>query len=560
MVNSEAIRKHPSIHLEIQRHRKSPVGILRSSFRDPASGKVMHRQHGRITGVDLDTLRLVQGALRGDVLPMSDPASMRILSTKEFGGSAALLALARDLGLDCMLYSKPNLPWVKDVLAMIVGRILFQGSKLALSQITHSSALWELCGVEGEVDVDEHCYAAMDRLLERQEAIQKSLAKKHLNHGALVLYDITSTYFEGEYEHSELVKFGYNRDGKRGYEQVVIGLLTNAQGCPVAVEVFPGCTKDASTVERKVRELRERYGVKQVVMVGDRGMITQSTEEKLQAMADADQLRIISALTHRELVQLLERNGHQPELFDDREIVEIRDEQEPGKRFCLCRNPQSAARETQTRKELLARTEAELQRISQRKTKAKSETIGAQVGRLLAKTKMGKFIQWSVEEGRLQWSVKSEAVAAEQAFDGCYVIKTTVASSSMTAQEVVKAYKSLGQVEQAFRHMKSVSLEIRPVHHKTDERIKAHVFLCMLAYYVLWHLMERLAPLGAVQSEEIALGQRERKERDVTVANILARLKAIQRCEVAMGETRFRQVSEVDAQQEQILKLLGVKI
>jgi transposase len=520
----------------------------------------MHSQHGRIAGVDLDTLLLVQAALRGEVLPLGDPTSLHISASKEFGASAALLALAKDLGLDYLLYSKPNQPWVKDVLAMVVGRILFQGSKLALSQVSDVSALWELCGVEGEVDVDEHCYTSMDRLLERQQSVQAALAKKHLGQGALVLYDITSTYFEGEYEQSELVKFGYNRDSKRGHEQIVIGLLTNAEGCPVAVEVFPGNTRDASTVEGKVRELRERYGVKEVVMVGDRGMITQSTERKLEAIASSDQLRIISALTHREVVQLLERNGHQPELFDDRDIVEISDEQEPGKRFCLCRNPHSAARETKTRNDLLARTEGELQRISQRKTKAKAQDIGAQVGRLLEKTKMGKFIQWSVMEGRLQWSIKTEAVAAEQALDGCYVIKTTVPEADMSSQQVVAAYKSLSQVEQAFRHMKSVSLEIRPVHHKTDQRIRAHVFLCMLAYYVLWHFMQRLEPLWEAQAAEIKNGVRERKERDVTVDKLLNTLKAVQRSDVEMAGVNFRQTTQLNAQQRQILDLLGVKI
>ena len=446
---------------------------------------------------------------------------------------------------------------------MIVGRILFQGSKLSLSQVWKTSALWELCGVEGEVDVDEHCHAAMDRLLGRQDAIQKALAKKHLGEGALVLYDITSTYFEGGHEDSELVKFGCNRDGKRGHEQVVIGLLTNAQGCPVAVEVFPGNTRDSSTVAPKARELRKRYGVKEVVMVGDRGMITRSTEEKLAGVAEADQLRIISALTHREVVQLLERNGHQPDLFDEREIVEIGDETQPGKRFCLCRNPRSAARETATRQALLTRTEEELRRITQCKTKAEAEAIGAigaQVGRLLGRTKMGKFIIWSVAEGRLEWEVKAGAVAAEQALDGCYVIKTDVPESRMTSREVVAAYKSLGQVEQAFRHMKTVSPEIRPVHHKTDERIKAHVFLCMLAYHLLWHFMRRLEPMWEAQSEAIEKGKRERKQRDVTVDNLLAQLQAIRRDDVETGGTRFRQVTQSGAEQLRILDLLGVKI
>lgn len=299
------------------------MGILRSTFRDPATGKIKHQQHGRLVGMPLSTLLNVQAALRDDVLPKNDPAAFKILSSKEFGASAALLALARDIGLDRALYSKTTLPWVRDTLAMIIGRILYQGSKLFLSHQWQNTSLWELCGVQGTVDVDEHCYEPLDRLLERQNAIQQTLAKTHLTNGCIVLYDITSTYFEGEYEDSQIVQFGYNRDGKRGHEQVVIGLLTNAEGCPVAVEVFPGNTQDAATVESKVKELRERYGVSELVLVGDHGMITASNEEKLAALPEAEGLKIISALTHRQMVELLERTAHQPELFDDHNIVEI---------------------------------------------------------------------------------------------------------------------------------------------------------------------------------------------------------------------------------------------
>ena len=553
------MHRHP-IHLEIQRHRASPVGILRSTFRDPLDGKIKHQQHGRITGVPLVTLLNVQAALRGDVVRKDSPEAFHILASREFGASAALLALAKDIGLDSALYSKPSEPWVKDSLAMIVGRILFAGSKLALAHQWKNSVLWELCGTPGAVDVDAHCYEPMDRLLERQPAIQKTLAKKHLTNGCLVLYDITSTYFEGEYAESDLVQFGYNRDGKRGHEQVVIGLLTSADGCPVAVEVFPGNKQDAATVEGKIKELREQYGVKELVLVGDRGMITASNERKLSALPESENIKIISALTHRQMVQLLEKTGHQPELFDDRNIIEITDPEAPMHRYCLCRNPHSAERETTTRNQLLERTERELRKLSERKKQATAERLGAQVGKLLARTKMGKYVTWNVEGGRLKWHRNQSAIDAAQALDGCYVIKTTVSAEVMNKDEVVARYKSLSQVEQAFRNMKSVSLKMRPVHHKKDERIRAHVFICMLAYYLQWHFEQRLEPLFAEQAEQIKSGEKERKEREWTVQSVLESLKNIRHNEMSVSGAKFHQITALGAEQQRIVDLLRIKL
>ena len=531
---------------------------MRTTFRDPTDGKVKHEQHGRLTGLPLVTLLNVQAALRDDVLPKDHPDAFKILSSKEYGASAALLALAKDIGLDRALYSKPSQPWVRDTLAMIVGRILYQGSKLSLSHQWKNSALWELCGTEGPVDVDEHCYAPLDRLLERQPAIQQTLAKTHLHNGCIVLYDITSTYFEGQYEESEIVQFGYNRDGKRGHEQIVIGLLTSAEGCPVAVEVFPGNTQDASTVEGKVKELRGKYGVSEIVLVGDRGMITASNEEKLAALPEAEGLKIISALTHRQMVDLLASTDHQPELFDDKHIVEISDPATPGHRYCLCRNPHSAERETATREALLERSREELARIAARKKPADAELIGAQVGKLLAKTKMGKHLRWRVVEGRLEWSIDEESVAAAQALDGCYVIKTTVSAEAMDKDQIVSRYKSLSRVEQAFRNMKTVSLEMRPIHHKTDQRIRAHVFLCMLAYHLQWHLTQRLAPLFAAQAEALSSKTIQAKERSHTLASVLETLKSQRRNQVRVGEAVFAQITEPTPEIRSILELLAL--
>ena len=539
------MESHPT-HLEIQTHRGKPCGVIRSSFR--ADGKVKHTSHGRITGVPLNTLRLIQAAFRGDVILKEDPAALSLLGSREYGASQALLALAEKIGLFRAIYSRRE-PWVRDCLAMIVGRIIYAGSKLALSHQWKNTALWELSGVLGTVDVREHCYTAMDRLLERQEAIQKRLASQHLKEGALVLYDITSSYFEGAYADSQIVQFGYNRDGKRGHEQMVIGLLCNEQGCPVGVEVFAGNTQDASTVPDKIAEVKQRYGIKDLVFVGDRGMVTHSVEDKLKGV---EGLSTISALTHRQIVSLLERKVIELDLFDENNIAEVVDPEDLTRRYCLCRNPQSAQREGDTRSALLTRTRDELDRIAQVKRQGDAEKIGARVGRLLAKTKMGKFVIWRVEDGRLQWCFDEEKIAAEKRFDGCYIICGNVPAERMAKQALVASYKSLALVENAFRNLKTVQLEMRPVYHKTDDRIRAHVFLCVLAYYLQWHVNQRLAPLFAEDGAHEA--------RQWTFKAVIDRLSAIRIQRVKIANTEFDQVTQPDADQQRILDLLGVKL
>ena len=534
------------LHLEIQTHRGKPCGVIRSTFRE--NGKVKHTSHGRISGVPLNTLKLIQAAFRGDVILKEDPDALSLMGSKEYGASRALLAVAEDIGLPRAIYSRRE-PWVRDCLAMIVGRVIYAGSKLSLSHQWKNTALWELCGVAGAVDVREHCYDALDRLLERQEAIQVRLAKQHLKEGALVLYDITSSYFEGEYAHSEIVQFGYNRDGKRGHEQMVIGLLCSAEGCPVGVEVFSGNTQDASTVPDKIAEVQRRYGIQELVFVGDRGMITQSVEGKLKGL---DGLSTISALTHRQIVGLLERKVIQADLFDDKDIAEVVDPDDVTRRYCLCRNPQSAQRETDTRTALLSRTREELDRISQAKRIGDAEKIGARVGRLLAKTKMGKFVVWSVQDGRLEWRFDEEKIADEKLFDGCYIICSNVPAERMSKQELVASYKSLALVENAFRNLKTVQLEVRPVYHKTDDRIRAHVFMCVLAYYLQWHVNQRLASLFAEDGDHEA--------RQWTFKAVVDRLSAIRRQRVKLANTEFDQVTQPEEDQQRILDLLGIKL
>lgn len=534
------------VHLEIQTHRAKPVGVLRSSFRQ--GDKIQHTNHGRITGLALEQLKLIQAAFRGDVVPKDSPQAFHTLNSREYGASHALLALAKQLELDRALYSR-NEPWVQDCLAMIVGRVVYAGSKLALSNQWKNTALWELCGVQGPVDVEEHCYLPMDRLLERQKAIQRTLASKHLKEGHLVLYDISSTYFEGAYVESEIVLFGYNRDGKKGHEQVVLGLLCNAQGCPVGVEVFAGNTQDASTVMAKIEELRRDYGLKQITFVGDRGMVTQANVEQLKQV---EGLHTISALTHRQIVELVERKLIQAELFDEKRIVEVIDPEKPGQRYCLCRNPQSGARETATRQRLLDRTREALDKIVGRKKKGSTEKLSAQVGKILAHYKMGKFVEWQIEAGRLKWHLKEDHIKQEKLFDGCYIVSATVPKEQMNQDEVVGTYKNLSVVEQAFRNLKTVSLEIRPVYHKKDDRIRSHVFLCVLAFYVQWHMQQRLKPLFEADGEG--------KNRQWTVENVVERLRGIRKQRVKVAEVEFDQVTQADSEQQKILDLLKMKL
>ena len=544
---------HGNLHLEIQTSRKSPVGILRTTFRE--NGKMRHTQHGRITGCSLEQLKLLQLAFRERVVPVDDPQAFQILESREYGASYAILSIAKQLGLDRVLYSRAE-PWVQSALAMIVGRLVYAGSKLALCNHHPNTCLWALCGIAEPPAVDTHCYAPMDQLLKRQTAIQRQLTRRHLTGGHLVLYDITSVWFEGEYSDSELVTFGYNRDGKKGYEQIVVGLICTAQGCPVGVEVYAGNTKDETTVIDKVHEIKADYGIEKVIFVGDRGMLTHST---IEALKDEQDLQTISALTHGEMMTLLKHEVIALDLFDERSIHEVTDPAEPTRRYCLCRNPQSAQREHKTRERLLQLTTDALARIAAYQRAATVETLGARVGKVLAKYKMGKFIRWSIDADperaksrahRLVWSIDADKVAREQRFDGCYIITSDVEQDAMSALEVVNAYKSLTFVERAFRNLKTVQLEIRPVYHKTDERIRSHVFLCMLAYYLQWHMEQRLAPLFAADGQG--------PERRWTFRGVVDCLAQITRNRVTVNGAEFYQNSTPTPEQEEILGLLQV--
>jgi transposase len=349
---------------------------------------------------------------------------------------------------------------------------------------------------------------------------------------------------EGEYTDSELVDFGYNRDKKRGHEQVVISLLCSKDGCPIAVEVLNGHTKDETTVLDKITEIKEKYDIEKVVFVGDRGMVTQTNYEQI----DNETVKVVSALSHSAIKALLEKGAIQLSLFDENNIVEVID---GSIRYCLCKNPDMAVKEAATRNSLLKKTTAELDKIvaCNRKTKYSKEM---RAGKVVNQYKMGKFVVFEGSGDALRYSLNEAKIEEEASLDGCYIIYTDVSPEDMTAVETVESYKGLMRVEQAFRNMKTVQLEVRPIFHKTDERIKCHVFICMLAYYVMWHMKRMLQPL--FDHDGVGAG------RKYTFNYIIETLKCIRKETVEICGFKSHIISTPTTEQNHILQLLGISL
>lgn len=534
------------MYLEIHtdRRRKNPYvyGLFRETFRD--QGQVRHRTRGRITGVSLSQLEGLRDFIQQGC-PKDSASNCQVKDSREYGAVWAVLRMAETLGVDALLYSR-RVDWVRYALAMIVGRVVYQGSKLSLTNLWRDTALWSLCGLgEERPDVDA-CYEAMDELLARQPAIQKALARKYLKDGCLVLYDVTSSYFEGEYADSELVDWGYNRDGKRGHQQIVIGLMTNSAGCPVGVSVYRGNTNDQKTLVDRIKELKDTYGLRDVVLAGDRGMITAARLPELSVAG----IRSITALTHPQILKLVQRKVIKPGLFDERKIAEVHDPATPNVRYLLCRNPVTGAKEHHTRETLIAKTREAMEKLTQSRKRRTTEELGAAVGKVLARWKVGKFFRWRVHRGKLEWEVDQSRVETEQSLDGCYVVRTDTSPEVFEKNQAVASYRQLAEVERDFRQLKTVSIEIRPTYHHKDERIEAHVFLCVLAYYVQWHIQQRLAPLFEADGEG--------KDRRWTFAGVLERLKGIRQETVVFKKAEVRLKTTPDDEQQRLLDLLGV--
>jgi hypothetical protein len=461
--------------------------LLRRSYRE--GGKVLHETLGNLSHLPTETIDLVRRSLRGERFVAADER-LEIVRSLPHGHVAAVLGTLRAQGLDKLLDGRPSRE--RDLaLAMLAARVLDPRSKLATTRAWTQSTLADELHV-ADANEDE-LYAAMDWLLERQERIEKGLAKRHLSNGSLVLYDLTSTYFEG---HScPLAKLGYSRDGKRGLPQIVFGLLTDSQGCPIAVEVFAGNTGDPSTVASQIQKLRQRFQLQSVIVVGDRGMLTAA---RIREDLSPAELSWITALRAPAIDALRTAGSLQLSLFDDQDLAEITDPAYPGERLIVCRNPLLAAERSRKRDELLACTERDLTRIRVQVEAGKlrsEKAIGVRVGRVIDRFKMAKHFALHIEARAFRFERHQEQIAHEAALDGFYVLRTDVAQAQLDTAAVVRSYKSLSQVERAFRSIKTVDLHVRPIHHRTEARVRAHVFLCMLAFYVQWHMQRAWAPL-----------------------------------------------------------------
>lgn len=534
--------------IKIKRKDKTYTTVLiRETFRE--SGRIKHRTLANISKLPPSVILQVKQALAGKGRVCLD--ELCINSSKEFGGSFAFLELARDIGLDRIIYSRSD-PWRQNALAMIVGRILWQGSKLSLTNIFKDTSLWELCGhnAENRPDVQKDCYDVLDKLLDRQNAIQKKLSKKHLDDGCLVLYDITNTWLEGEYSDSKLVAYGLGKGGKRGYKQIAIGLITNRIGCPVAIEVFCGNASDQSTVWGQARKLANTYGVRDVIMAGDRGMLTPKRIEEVERLG----FKTLTALTHPQMSQLLEKCNIEPSLFDEKEVIEIVNSDEKHLRYMLCKNPETMHSETATRLSLIDAVVTRLNDIAKVKRKRDPQKVCARIGRVFAKYRIEKFFTWTVEEnGSLHFSLNNDVIDGEQALDGCYVIRADISKDILNKEETVAGYMALRHVEKAFRNLKTVALEMRPIYHKTDDRIRAHVFLCFLSYYLLWHAQQRLKPLFEKD------GKSSNRRWSVTVA--IERLKSLRINQLLVEGIPVREIcTKPDQEQTEILDLMGVRL
>jgi transposase len=479
-------------------NRSSPPAILlRESYRQ--DGKVKTRTLANITHLPSPQIEALRSALSGSAAAPATPLpdAFRISRSFPHGHVAAVLGCLRNLQLDDVLDPAPGRQ--RDlVIAMIVARIIEPASKLATARGLHCDTLHHSLGETLRLDsADEtELYQAMDWLLPQQARIEQALAKRHLAQGGLVLYDLTSTYFEGR--HCPLAKLGHSRDDKSGTLQIVFGLLANAAGCPVAVEVFAGNTSDPKTVASQVDKLRQRFGLSDMVLIGDRGMITSARiREDLPA---SHGIQWISALRATQIQKLAAGGQLQMTLFDQTDLVEIAHPDFPGERLIACFNPLLAEERARKRPELLAATEKQLEKIAAATKRKKrplrgKQNIGLRAGKIVNRYKMGKHFQLRIENDSFHYERKTANIEREQNLDGIYVIRTSVKKETLSSQQVVASYKSLSGVERAFRSLKTVDLQVRPIHHRLPDRVRAHILLCVLAYYVEWHMRQLLAPI-----------------------------------------------------------------
>ena len=475
--------------------------LLRRSYRE--DGKVKNETLGNLSHLPEPLIDIIRRVLQGETfVPLAE--AFEVLRSPAHGPVQAVAAAMRRLEFASLVGSKPCRE--RDlVLAMVAARILAPHTKLATTRWWHTTTLAEDFGV---VDADEDdLHAAMDWLLGRQDRVQMKLAARHLSERSLVLYDLSSSYFEGTT--CPLAKLGYSRDRRHGTLQVNYGLLTDARGCPVAVSVHEGNTADSLTFMPAVQRVHQDFGIEQLVMVGDRGM---SSHKAIQEMRETEGIGWITALKSASICALIEQGQLQLDLFDERNLLELNSPDYPGERLLACRNPQLAKLSAHTREALLAATEMNLEKIKARVDAAKlagADKIGLRVGKVVNQYKVAKHFEIVIGDAAFTFARRHDSIAAEAALDGVYIIRTSVSTTQMDSADCVRHYKSLASVERAFRSLKTVDLKVRPIHHRTADRVRTHIFLCMLAYYVEWHMREAWRELMFADTDPLAKATRD---------------------------------------------------
>jgi hypothetical protein len=551
-----------------------PAILLRESIRE--GKRIRKRTIANLSALTLEQAEAIRCVLKGEGL--APAGRLECLRSLAHGHVEAVLTAMRRLGFDKLIDGKPSRE--RDlVVAMVAGRLLApEASKLAMTHAWADTTLAEELGV-ADAHEDE-LYAAMDWLTARQDKIEKRLAKRHLKEGGLVLFDLTSSSFEGVT--CPLAKIGHSRDGKPGTLQVNYGLLTDARGCPVAVSVFEGNTADPKTFLPQVEKVREDFGIASLIMVGDRGMISNVQIEAMRKLPGAGW---ITAIKSGAIARLAGAGQFQPDLFDERNLISFTREDYPGERLVACRNPELAKLRAAKRKDLIAATERELQKVAGMVAAGRLAGrggIGVRVGKVLNKYKVGKHFELDIQDAAFAFSVSEARIAAEAALDGLYVIRTSASEADMSAEAAVLNYKRLAEVERAFRTLKGVDLQVRPIRHRLEERVKAHIFLSMLAYYVQWHLAEvwkpllfadEMPPVAARQRDPVAPARRSegalakahsRRLPDgapaLSFGGLLAHLSTIvrntmRRTDAGSGEATFSLTTRPTPKQQQALDL-----
>ena len=497
------------MYVETVPNRNSPPAILLREGR--REGKKVHKRTlANLTHWPKDKIERLRRVLKNE--PLVHPDQLFVIERSLPHGHVELLLEAiRQLKLPALIDPRPS-PKRDRVLAMILQRLLYPASKLATTRLWHTTTLAEELSLE-DTDEDD-LYEAMDWLLERQDRIERKLAKRHLAEGDPVLYDVSSSYYEGQT--CPLMQFGHNRDGKRDRPIVVYGVLADSMGRPLAVEAYAGNTGDPTTVGDQVEKIRGRFGLQRVVLVGDRGLLTETQINHLKRYPG---LGWISALRHHQIHRLVESEAVQLSLFDERHLAEVRSPDYPGERLIVCHNPLLAEHRRQKREALLTATEEALARIARQvarrtRTPLSATEIAEKLGRVKNRFQVAKHFRTQIADGSFHYERRTEAIIREAQLDGFYMLRTSEPADRLPTAAVVRRYKDLTRVERAFRSLKTVDLHIRPIRHRVESRVRAHLFLCLLAYYVHWHLRQALAPL-LFDDEDL---EAERARRDPVLA------------------------------------------